>query len=230
MDNIDAKTIRTITLETIIVALLFLISVALFVFLTHQVVKGVDPWFDSKAFDFFRRHTTPSRVTFLRNISFLGSPLFLLPAYLLIIVWLAVKKRKYDAIDVTIVAVTATLLGRFLKWLIGRSRPDSPLFEAIGTNSFPSGHALSSFIFCSVVIWLLWKSEWSIAAKWILSLLLLSLSFTIGISRIVLRYHYASDVVAGFCIGFTWVMLSLWVQKRIRKSIGNRQYPIGNRQ
>jgi undecaprenyl-diphosphatase len=27
----------------------------------------------------------------------------------------------------------------------------------------------------------------------------------IGISRIVLRYHYASDVIAGFCLALAWL-------------------------
>ncbi|HYE55640.1 MAG TPA: phosphatase PAP2 family protein, partial [Chitinophagaceae bacterium] len=45
--------------------------------------------------------------------------------------------------------------------------------------------------------------------------LLVILIFLIGFSRIYLRYHYASDVAAGFCVGAIWLILSLWVTTRI---------------
>jgi len=62
---------------------------------------------------------------------------------------------------------------------------------------------------------LLWKKNMKTAWKWIISILLILFSIFIGISRIVLRYHYASDVLAGFCIGYSWVILSLWLLNKI---------------
>lgn len=37
----------------------------------------------------------------------------------------------------------------------------------------------------------------------------------IGVSRVYLRVHYASDVLAGFCVGLMWLLLSLWILKKI---------------
>lgn len=45
----------------------------------------------------------------------------------------------------------------------------------------------------------------------------------IGISRIFLRMHYPTDVIASFCLGIVWVIISLWIFKKI-----NRQYLVEN--
>jgi len=102
-----------------------------------------------------------------------------------------------------------------LKQFFHRHRPDLPLVKTLTNFSFPSGHALCSFIFCSVLIYLVDKGNLSLRWKWIFSVLLILLSIIIGISRIVLRYHYATDVLAGFCVGFAWVIFSLWLERKL---------------
>ena len=102
-----------------------------------------------------------------------------------------------------------------LKEFFHRKRPDLPLIRTLDNFSFPSGHALSSFIFCSVLVYLVWKGGLYTAWKWALSVLLILFSISIGISRIVLRYHYASDVIAGFCLALAWVIFSLWLEKKL---------------
>jgi len=39
----------------------------------------------------------------------------------------------------------------------------------------------------------------------------------ISFSRIYLRVHYASDVIAGIAVGFIWLVLSLNIIHRIEK-------------
>jgi undecaprenyl-diphosphatase len=123
--------------------------------------------------------------------------------------------RKTDGINITIIAVTSSALMFGLKEFFHRKRPDLPLIRTLDNFSFPSGHALSSFIFCSVLVYLVWKGGLRKAWKWILSVLLILFSISIGISRIVLRYHYASDVIAGFCLALAWVIFSLWLEKKL---------------
>lgn len=218
MDKKSKEQVKSISLQAIIISLLFLASLGIFALLTHEIVFEKEDWFDSRTFTFLKNHSSPGIIFFFKQLTFLGSSYFLFPAYIILIGWLLFKKRKTDAITIAIIAISSTLLMYILKLLIGRVRPDLPLFEPLSTNSFPSGHSLSSFIFCSVIVWLVWKSKWGIKLKWILSGLLLLLAISVGISRIVLRYHYASDVLAGFCMGFAWVLLSFWVQKKMLHS------------
>lgn len=215
--------LKTISFEFLLFSFLFLFSIAAFALIAHEVAgKNVDE-FDNSAFSYLKRYSTPSVIVFFKNLTFLGSTYFLLSAYAILITYLFFIRRTTDAIDIAIIAVTSSLLLFGLKAYFARHRPPLPLFDALTNYSFPSGHALSGFIFYCVLIYLTWKSHWNKKWKYLLSVLLILLSVLIGISRIVLRYHYASDVLAGFSLGFAWVLLSIWLQRKIR--FGNANQP-----
>jgi undecaprenyl-diphosphatase len=208
--------IRNISLRTLLFSILFLASLTFFAILAHEVVGENEDWFDTKAFTFLKGYSTPAFIQFFKLITFFGSIWFILSAYCVLIAYLLVRQRREDAINVAIIAITSTLLLIGLKAFFERHRPPLPLFDALSNFSFPSGHALSSFIFCCVMIFLIRKTRWSRSWKWVAAASLILLSLLIGISRIVLRYHYASDVVAGFCLGFAWVILSFYLQRKFK--------------
>jgi undecaprenyl-diphosphatase len=105
-----------------------------------------------------------------------------------------------------------------LKTLFNRPRPDLPLlFEAKGL-SFPSGHALMSVTFYGLMIYIVYNSPivgrpWKVL--WIV--LLVVLIIMIGMTRIYLRVHYASDVIAGYSMGFLWLVFAVWMLNRMEK-------------
>ena len=43
---------------------------------------------------------------------------------------------------------------------------------------------------------------------------LIFLSLAIGISRIYLRVHFPSDVIAGFALGYSWLFMVLFIFKK----------------
>lgn len=193
------------------------LAIGIFALLAHEVVVEKEDWFDNSTFIILKSHTNSWVIEWFNHLTFLGSSYFLFPAYVLIILFLFLKKRKTDGIDIMIVGLTSTALMYGLKNIYRRNRPDQPLLEALYSYSFPSGHSLSAFVFFSVLVFLVWKSKLPKKLQWFLSVFLVLIALMVGISRIVLRYHYASDVLAGLCLGFAWVMLSLWVQKRVRR-------------
>lgn len=94
----------------------------------------------------------------------------------------------------------ASLMGELLiKHIVKRIRPchtlndEEQLISKPKYYSFPSGHTTSSF---SVVGVALLRCGWPV----ICGVLLLALAM--GFSRIYLRVHYLSDVVAGAVLGF----------------------------
>jgi undecaprenyl-diphosphatase len=102
-----------------------------------------------------------------------------------------------------------------LKSSIQRTRPDNPLLQAVNGYSFPSGHALMSVIFYGLLIYIAWHE---IKIRWLsrsISILLALLILFISFSRIYLRVHYASDVIAGLSVGFIWLVASLWLINQI---------------
>lgn len=213
--NFIREIIGEIEIKTLLVSVFFLVAVFLFGYLAHEVVGRDETSFDNKAFHFFAPFSGPRFITFNRILTFFGSTYFIFPAYVVLITILFLIRRRSDAINVAIIAVSSTLLMLGLKEVFHRQRPELPLLKELSNFSFPSGHALCSFIFCSALVYLVNKGNLDIKWKWVLSVLLILFSIAIGISRIVLRYHYATDVLAGFCLGFAWVIFSLWLEKRL---------------
>jgi len=207
--------IAEIELKTFLVSLLFIISIFVFGYIAHEIVGENETAFDEKAFHFFAGFNSPGFITINRILTFFGASYFSISAYIILLTILFLSGRKTDGINIAIIAVTSTALMFGLKEFFHRKRPDLPLIRTLDNFSFPSGHALSSFIFCSVLVYLVWKGGLHIAWKWVLSVLLMLFSICIGISRIVLRYHYASDVLAGFCLALAWVIFSLWLEKKL---------------
>ena len=146
----------------------------------------------------------------MRFISFLAKHTFLIPLIFLLITWFLIKKNKWMAIRTATVLLSSLLLMSILKRLIQRQRPPDPLVEGITNYSFPSGHAFMSVAFYGLLIWF---ASVYISNKWmrrlVIAFLLLVIA-AIGFSRIYLRVHYATDVIAGICIGFVWLDFCLW--------------------
>jgi membrane-associated phospholipid phosphatase len=215
MKKLVKNIIGEISLNVLIVSVLFVIALFVFGFLAHEVVSENEAAFDQKVFAFFKAHTTKGLIVVMSFLTFFGSSYFFLPAYILLLVFLFVKHKRTEAINIGVIAITSTLLMFGLKEYFHRQRPTLPLLKTLTNFSFPSGHALSSFIFSSVIIYLIWRGNLSKTLKWLFSGLLILFSITIGISRIVLRYHFASDVLAGFCLGLAWVIFSLWLERKL---------------
>jgi undecaprenyl-diphosphatase len=213
--NSKLKLLQLISLEVLLVAGLFLLSVFVFAYLAHEVVLENEKAFDNKVSHFFLSFSNEHIVGIMKFFSFFGNIQFLLPAYILLIIYFYTKKQYRYCINIAIISLSSSTLMFALKDIFHRARPQLPILKGLTTYSFPSGHALSSFIFCSIIIYLIWRSGLQKLWKWLFIVLLLMFTLTIGISRIILRMHYPSDVVAGFCLGIAWVILSFWLLRKI---------------
>jgi membrane-associated phospholipid phosphatase len=113
-----------------------------------------------------------------------------------------------------------------LKHLFNRERPLTPLLEPARGLSFPSGHSLMSFTFYGLMIYLVWTN---IENKLLSSMLVTGLCcslFFIGISRVYLEVHYATDVIAGFCMGLMWLVLSLYILDKMERYSRRKVNPV----
>jgi len=215
MKQLVSYILRQFSIKALFISILFITALIVFGFLAHEILSRDEPEFDQSVFNFFKAHTSDNLVDVMKVLTFFGSTYFFLPAYVVLIIYLWIRRRRNDAINITVIGVTSTLLMFILKEIFKRQRPELPLLKTLTNFSFPSGHALCSFIFCSVLIYLVWKGNWTLAWKWTTSIALFFLALAIGVSRVILRYHYASDVIAGICLGFAWVVLSLWVERKL---------------
>jgi membrane-associated phospholipid phosphatase len=218
------KMLELISLKVLVAAILFIASSFVFAIIVHEVLYENEKGFDTRVGAFFDSFSTERVVEIMKVFTFFGTVQFLIPAYTIIIASFLLKKKFRVAIDIAIVAIISSALMFALKAYFHRERPELPIIRSFSTYSFPSGHALCSFIFCSILIYLIDVSDVQKFWKWTLSIFLLLFSFIIGISRIILHMHYPTDVVAGFCLGIVFVILSFWILKKINyKNIFTRK-------
>ncbi len=209
--------LEQISVELLAVMLLFLIGLASFAYIADEVVLEKNMVFDTNVMNYVRMHETPQLIKIMMVITFFGSAQFLLPAYLLLIFFYIINKNKAYAIDIALIGISSTAVMFLLKNIFKRHRPPMPIVKTIMGYSFPSGHSLSAFIFCSILAFLIYRSSLIKIYKYLFILLLFLFACTIGLSRIILNVHFASDVIAGFCLGLVLVLVAFIIIKKVRK-------------
>lgn len=214
--------VKKISSGVLVTTLLFAVSLLVFAYIADENVLEKNYQFDTAVIAYVKAYSSPLLVKVMLIITFFGSTKFLLPAYILLIVFLIWKNKKAIAIDTSIIAISSTLVMYLLKTYFKRHRPDSTLVKTIVGYSFPSGHSVSIFIFCSILAYLLWQTNISSFKKYTISLLLLLCTIAVGLSRIILMVHFATDVIAAYCFAIAWVLSSFWAIKKIRKIYSNR--------
>jgi membrane-associated phospholipid phosphatase len=128
--------------------------------------------------------------------------------------WLAWQRRWRL---VGFVVAGGALIGgmtELLKSIFDRPRPSyDGTIGAIGF-SYPSGHASGVAAIATVLVVVFWPVV-SRALRWVLVVVALTAAVVVGYTRIALGVHFASDVVAGWCVGIAWglllaVVLRVW--------------------
>lgn len=200
--------------------LLLAVMASLFFFgvLVHEVLWEKEDSFDLSIFNYLSSHVTTPRLTqIMERISFLASRNFLLVAYVVLIAFYLYKKEKKRAVEIALVGLIGFFINYFMKLVYHRPRPSNPLVNPLQNFSFPSGHATSAFIFYGLLVYLIWKTNLSKPLKWLAASFFILVALAIGFSRVYLRVHYPSDVIAGFCIGFAWICFAIWFLERTKK-------------
>lgn len=207
-----------LSVEMTIVLILFVIAMTAFVYVTRRVFVLNKTKLDTNVFNYLKSHVSERNNDIMEVFTFLGTHIFLIPANLIMIAYfLFIKKHKWYSIKIPAIALSSLGLMFLLKGLFDRPRPTVPLlFHAEGL-SFPSGHALMSVTFYGLIIYMVFKGVKNGPLKWTLISLLIILIFIIGGSRVYLRVHYATDVIAGYCIGFLWLVFTVWLLNKIEK-------------
>ena len=158
--------------------------------------------FDNGVYDIIFNSISEPVTRFMKIITAFGSAGVFGVISILI---LACYKNKKYAIYSFLNLVIITCLNLLLKNIFDRQRPEGyRLIEERG-YSFPSGHSMISMAFYGLLIYFIWKKVKNPYLKWTSCIGLLLLILFIGISRIYLGVHYASDVIGGFCFSLAYL-------------------------
>lgn len=140
----------------------------------------------------------------MESISALATPVSLI-VFLLVIVAFAPGKRPGACAATNLVLVF--LLNQTLKAIVQRPRPDGFQLAVEQSFSFPSGHSMVAMAFFGLLVWMVWHYESDRATRIGCSAAFGLVIVLVGVSRIYLGVHYASDVLAGFCVSLAWLAI-----------------------
>ena len=141
-----------------------------------------------------------------------GGAIFLIG--IAVILFIVIKNKKIGISIITNLGII-TILNQLLKRILQRPRPEE--FRIINESgySFPSGHSMISMAFYGYLIYLIYKYVKNKYLKWFLITILGILIVNIGISRIYLGVHYTSDVLAGFLISISYLIVYISIVNKL---------------
>ena len=191
-----------------------LISLVLFMIIIKNIYQQDIASFDNFYYHHISKLISNRMTPFIKIITNLSS------AYVLIIItvlFLLLFKNKRPGILVLINLVTIFLFNLILKLIVARPRPsDINLIEELG-YSFPSAHAMISTAFYGFIAYLICKTNLNKSLKILYTVLLAITIILIGISRIYLGVHFASDVFGGILIAISYLILYTNIVEKIKK-------------
>ena len=159
--------------------------------------------------DTLRTHVPPVALQAFALLTRLADTATLTGLCILVAVLLVLRGRRWLALGWVLAVAGNGLLNTTLKDIFARVRPwhgDGPVMAS--GFSFPSGHSSGAVVAYGMPAYVLARF---VPARLHLPMALatVALAFSIGVSRIFLRVHFASDVVAGFATGTAWLLVCI---------------------
>ncbi|GEP07016.1 phosphatase PAP2 family protein [Methylobacterium oxalidis] len=211
--------------EISLLATLFCVAALLLAFglLADEVMEGDTMAFDNAVARFFRPLGAdgpigPAWVHELgRDVTALGSMVVLCFLLAAVVGYLLLIRKKGAAALVLGSILGGTLISFGLKLLFNRPRPNIPGGIQVFTASFPSSHAMLSAVTFLTLGALMTRVAADIRLKAYFMGLAVFLTVAVGLSRVYVGVHYATDVLAGWSVGSAWAILRWIVALRLQR-------------
>ena len=124
--------------------------------------------------------------------------------------WLVGRRQWGQAALVTVTGLGSAVLVPLTKGIVGRVRPPTGDHLVVQTNpAFPSGHTLGSFTVIGVVTAIALMRPHTRRVRVAIAGAATLFVFAVGLSRLYLGVHWATDVIGGWLLGAAWLALCL---------------------
>ncbi|MCM3773601.1 phosphatase PAP2 family protein [Priestia aryabhattai] len=160
------------------------------------------------------------------GLSFLASKVMIIVLLAVLIVFLFFKKDYIGMISAFLLILSGDIINKAVKDAVERGRP----LEGIEGDSFPSSHAMMGILLYGLIIFFLTKHmNNQKLAKWYQRAITLII-LLIGMSRILLREHFLTDVLAGYSLGLMWLIVGIFFYTLVYayvKPSAEKEFPKG---
>ncbi len=136
-------------------------------------------------------------------LSYAGEVVWFLPLAALSVALL--MRRWLAASFILLASLTSVFIGEALKLLVASPRPSAELVRVVDPHQsygFPSNTAFLSVVLLGMIVYLIWQPRRPVVVG-ILPLVVL----LIGLSRMYIGEHWATDVVGGWLFGGAWLLV-----------------------
>jgi membrane-associated phospholipid phosphatase len=204
---------------TSLVATLGTVSLAVCVVLLLGLSKLFQEVWEKEAFSVdttlllqIHQWTNPVLDRVMLGLTQLGNPSFIIGLVIGSLGWLWWKQKRAEAQLFAIASLGALVLNVGLKLFFAKPRPTLRNYLITEKSfSFPSGHALGSMVIYGFLAYLL-ASQFPKFSLLIYTAAL-GLIAAIGLSRLYLGVHWPTDVLAGYAVGFLWLIACITLLK-----------------
>jgi membrane-associated phospholipid phosphatase len=148
----------------------------------------------------------------LQAISWPGYAVPAIAIVSLVVIFLGMAGLRWEALAVIFAVLTSGAVNYLIKIAIRRPRPTEDLvevFQTLNTYSFPSGHVMFYTTFFGFLLFLAYTMLNRSIKRLILLIFLAMMIALVGMSRLYVGEHWASDVVAGYLLGSLMLILSI---------------------
>ena len=192
------------------------ISFFIFIILTILVLTGVTNKIDLSIEAFIISIRNDNLTKVLTVITNIGSAYSLISLTFLISLIATIKRKKLP-INTIINLISVFIISQIFKAIIKRPRPAEIFLVNASGYSYPSGHTMVSFAFFTFIAYSLLEKIDNKILKMMIRLITLLLVIAIGFSRIYLGVHHFTDVLGGYLLGLSYLLVFLNIRASVIK-------------
>ncbi|HYC67150.1 phosphatase PAP2 family protein [Brevundimonas sp.] len=213
------RALRIARTEIAAVSALFIVALGVmtFVELADDMTEADGRAFDQGVLEAMRPHAIADPwgpgwlETAAMDLTALGGTAVLSLFAVIVTGFLILQRKRLSGLLLALGLIGGVALSEGLKALFGRDRPPEAL-RAVETMSasFPSGHSLLSAVFYLSIGVMLTRAFPQKRLKAYVIAVAVLLTLLVGLTRVYLAAHWATDVLAGWSVGAAWAM-ALWL-------------------
>ena len=195
----------------IILGLCLILFITIMIFV---IIKN-DLYIDKYGYNLISKLKSSDMTNIIKIITNIGGTIII--AVVTILSLFIFRKKKIDICIILNLLGICILNNVLIKNIIARDRPTGINIIEENGYSFPSGHTAISTVVYGYLIYLIYNYVSNKKLKYVLISILSIIILVVGLTRIYLGVHYTSDVLGGYLLGISYLLIFTYVTRNYIK-------------